>query len=62
MFRMIDLKALDAALMRVRTQIAVLLGVDDVIAIDGKALRGALDKGQSARTRIMAQPTPPGCT
>ena len=32
---------------------AVLLGDGDVIAIDGKALRGARDKGQSARTRMM---------
>jgi hypothetical protein len=30
-----------------------LLGDGDVIAIDGKALRGARDKGQSARTRMM---------
>ena len=28
-------------------------GAGDVIAIDGKALRGARDKGQSARTRMM---------
>jgi len=33
--------------------IAALLGDGDVIAIDGKALRGACDKGQSARTRMM---------
>ena len=43
--------------MRVLAQIAVLLGDGDVIAIaipiDGKALRGARDKGQSARTRMM---------
>lgn len=52
-FRMIDPKALDAAFGRVLAQIAVLLGDGDVIAIDGKALRGARDKGQSARTRMM---------
>ena len=43
LFRMIDPKALDAALMRVLAQIAVLLGDGDVIAIaitiDGKARR-----------------------
>jgi predicted transposase YbfD/YdcC len=52
-FRMIDPKALDAAFGRVLAQIAVLLGDGDVIAIDGKTLRGARDKGQSARTRMM---------
>ena len=52
-FRMIDPRALDAALGRVLAQITALLGEGDVIAIDGKALRGARDKGQSARTRMM---------
>ena len=65
-FRVIDPKALDAAFGRVLAQIAALLGDGDVIAIpswglkanprratDGKALRGARDKGQSARTRRM---------
>jgi hypothetical protein len=65
-FRMIDPKALDAAFGRVLAGIAALLGDGDVIAIpsrglkanpcratDGKALRGARDKGQSARTRMM---------
>jgi len=44
-FRMIDPKALDAAFGRVLAEIAALLGDGDVIAIDGKALRGARDKG-----------------
>ena len=48
-FRMIDPRALDAAFGRVLAQIAVLLGDGDVIAIDGKALRGARDKGQIVR-------------
>lgn len=52
-FRMIDPKALDAAFGRVLAQITALLGEGDVIAIDGKALRGARDKGQSARNRMM---------
>ena len=55
-FRMIDLKALDAAFSRVLAGIAALLDDDDVIAIDGMALRGARDKGQSARTRMMVSP------
>ena len=50
---MINPKALDAAFGRVLAGIAALLGDGDVIAIDGKALRGARDKGQSARTRMM---------
>ena len=56
MFRLIDPKALDAAFGRVLAQIAALLGDGDVIAIDGKALRGAHDKGQSARTLMMVSP------
>jgi len=40
-FRMIDPKALDAAFVRVLARIAALLGEGDVIAIDGKARRGA---------------------
>lgn len=34
-------------------RITDLLGEGDVIAIDGKALRGARDKGESGRTRMM---------
>ena len=52
-FRMIDPKALDAAFGRVLAEVAALLREGDVIAIDGKALRGARDKGESARTRMM---------
>ena len=44
-FRMIDPKALDAAFGRVLAQVAVLLGDGDVIAIDGKALRGGARQG-----------------
>ena len=53
-FGMIDPKALDAAFGRVLAQITALIGAGDVIAIDGKALRGACDRGQSARTRMPA--------
>jgi predicted transposase YbfD/YdcC len=52
-FRMIDPKALDAAFGQVLADVAALLGDGDVIAIDGKALRGARDAGESARTRMM---------
>ncbi|MBC7736720.1 MAG: ISAs1 family transposase, partial [Candidatus Saccharibacteria bacterium] len=50
---MIDPKALDAAFGRVLAQIALLLGDGDVIAIDGKTLRGARDKGKNARTQMV---------
>lgn len=52
-FRMIDPKALDAAFVRVLANVTALLREGDVIAIDGKALRGARDKGEIARTRMM---------
>lgn len=51
--RMIDPRALDAAFGKVLADVAALLREGDVIAIDGKALRGARDKGESARTRMM---------
>ena len=52
-FRMIDPKALDAAFGQVLADVTALLREGDVIAIDGKSLRGARDKGESARTRMM---------
>lgn len=52
-FRMIDPKALDAAFGKVLADVAALIKDGDVLAIDGKALRGARDKGESARTRMM---------
>ena len=65
-FRMIDPKALDAAFGKVLADVAALLKDGDVIAIpsrglkanpcratDGKALRGARDQTESARTRMM---------
>lgn len=52
-FRVIDPKALDAAFSKVLADVAALLQDGDVIAIDGKALRGARRKGESARTRMM---------
>jgi predicted transposase YbfD/YdcC len=52
-FRMIDPKAVAAAFGRVLGDVAALLQEGDVVAIDGKALRGARGKGESARTRMM---------
>jgi hypothetical protein len=52
-FRVIDPKALDAAFGKVLADVAALLKDGDIIAIDGKALRGARDKDESARTRMM---------
>ena len=52
-FRVIDPKALDAAFGKVLADVTALLREGDVIAIDGKALRGARGKGESARTRMM---------
>ncbi|WP_246184823.1 ISAs1 family transposase [Paracoccus aestuariivivens] len=52
-FRMLDPKALDAAFGKVLAEVAALLREGDVIAIDGKALRGARGKSESARTRMM---------
>ena len=50
---MIDTKTLDAAFGRVLPDVAALLREGDVIAVDGKARRGARDVGESARTRMM---------
>jgi hypothetical protein len=58
-FRMIDPKALDAAFGKVLADVAALLEEGDVIAIDGKALRGPRDKDESARTRMI--PLCQGC-
>jgi len=52
-FRMIDPKALDAAFGQVFADVEALLADGDVVAVDGKSLRGARDKGQSVNTRMM---------
>lgn len=52
-FRLIDPKALDAAFGRVLAEIAALLGEGDIIAIDGKVLRGSRDRAEGGRTRMM---------
>ena len=46
---MIDPKALDAAFGKVLAEVSALLQDGDVIAIDGKALRGARGKSESAK-------------
>ena len=50
---MIDPKALDAAFGKVLSDVAALLKDGDMIAIDGKALRGSRDKSEGADTRMM---------
>ena len=52
-FRIIDPKAQDAAFSKILSDVAKLLKDGDIIAIDGKALRGARDPGESAGTRMM---------
>jgi predicted transposase YbfD/YdcC len=52
-FRVIEPKALDAAFGRVLAEIASLLSEGDVIAIDGKVLRGSRDRAKAGRTRMM---------
>jgi predicted transposase YbfD/YdcC len=52
-FRMLDPKALDAAFGKLLADVSALMRDGDVIAIDGKALRGARGKAESARTRMM---------
>ena len=50
---MIDPKALDAAFGKAFADVAALFKEGEVIAIASKALRGARDKDESARTRMM---------
>ena len=52
-FRMIDPKALDAAFGQIFADVEALMADGDVVAIDGKSLRGARGKGQSVNARMM---------
>jgi len=52
-FHVIDPKALDAAFGKVLADVEALLQDGDVIAIDGKALRGARGKTEAANARMM---------
>jgi predicted transposase YbfD/YdcC len=51
--RMIDPKALDAAFGSLTAALVAKLGEGGVIAIDGKSLKGAYDKGQSSSPKMM---------
>lgn len=57
-FAIIDPKALDAAFGRVMVEVAALLQDGGVIAMDGKALRGARGKSESTKTRMMVTAYP----
>lgn len=52
-FRMLDPKALDAAFGKIAAKIAATLGDVGVIAIDGKAMRGAHAKGRASECEMM---------
>ena len=52
-FRIIDPKALDAAFAGLAARLVAALGDNGVIAIDGKVLRGAYDKGKSSEAEMM---------
>ena len=52
-FRMIDPKALDAAFGKLSTTLVARLAKGGVIAVDGKTLNGAYDKGKSHAPKMM---------
>jgi predicted transposase YbfD/YdcC len=52
-FRMIDPKALDAAFAGLAAKLVAALGGKGVIAIDGKVLKGAYDRGKSSEAEMM---------
>jgi len=52
-FRMLDPKALDAAFGQLTASLAAALAKGGVIAIDGKSLKGAYDKGQAFAPKMM---------
>ena len=53
LFRMLDPKALDAAFGRLMATLVAALAKGGVIAIDGKSLKGAHEKGEKASARMM---------
>ena len=53
LFRMIDPKALDAAFGEITARLVTALAKGGVIAIDGKSLKGAYDKGKKSSPRMM---------
>lgn len=52
-FRMLDAKALDQAFGKIAAAIHARLGEAGVVAIDGKALKGAHDKGRASEAGMM---------
>jgi hypothetical protein len=52
-FRMLDPKALDAAFGRLTAMLVAALAKGGVIAIDGKSLKGAYEKGEKSSPRMM---------
>src|SRR5215467_9194962 len=52
-FRMLDPKALDAAFGRLTATLIAALAKGGVIAIDGKSLKGAFEKGEKSSPRMM---------
>jgi predicted transposase YbfD/YdcC len=52
-FRMLDPKALDAAFGRLTATLVAALGKGGVIAIDGKSLKGAYEKGEKSSAQLM---------
>ena len=52
-FRMLDPKALDAAFGRLTATLVAALAKGGVIAIDGKSLKGAYEKGEKSSPRMM---------
>jgi predicted transposase YbfD/YdcC len=52
-FRMIDPKALDAAFGQITARLVAALAKGGVIAIDGKSLKGAYDKGGKSAPKMM---------
>ena len=52
-FRMIDPKALDAAFGEITARLVAALAKGGVIAIDGKSLKGAYDRGEKSSPRMM---------
>jgi DDE family transposase len=52
-FRMLDPKALDAAFGQIMARLVAVLAKGGVIAVDGKSLKGAHDKGDKSSPRMM---------
>src|SRR5215470_14475860 len=60
-FRMLDPKALDAAFGRLTATLVAALAKGGVIAIDGKSLKGAFEKGEKSLPKMMVSAYATGC-